>query len=580
MTPVYEPRAQNVVLARPSSIALAFSAESVGFLNGLIHGIGASGFVVDEANIVKYCFGGIEKHFKGKLFTLYVGDVLPQKSMDVFNAAAFKCVSTGRKTVVKDFLIGRQSSVELILVPFSQGGRQFVVAIFNFKKKSRQSPAYFAQQDFSEYTQHLEQEVKNLKFQLDNFHQEIEASKENLQSFNGELLSANEEMQSTNEEWQSVNEELQTINAQYQLRIKELTDLNDDLDNYFRSNVNAQLFVDSNLLLKKFSPSATKHIHLRPIDIGRPLNEITTQIKLSSFIDDIKSVIETGEVVSRNFKGENEMWYQLLTMPYIRQADNRRDGAIITIYDISGLKKIEQDLDDKNERLKKINADLDDFVYTASHDLIAPLTNIEALIEVLNGKIRSGADNTSEVIGLIQSAVERFKATIKDLSDIRKIESDMMKEPDRINFEQLTNEVRVSIQDQLEASGAVINTEFAESEIRFSRKSLRSIIFNLVSNAIKFSDPHRTPEIYLSTYRVPGFIVLMIKDNGVGIRSEKLDSIFTMFHSLPDTLQMRGLGLYLVKKITEASKGKIEVESIVDEGTIFRIFLPFDPHML
>jgi len=172
-----------------------------------------------------------------------------------------------------------------------------------------------------------------------------------MQSFNEELISANEEMQSTNEEMQSVNEELHTINADYQLKNKELLEINDDLDNYFRSNINGQLFINNDLLLMKFSPGTIKQINLLESDIGRPLSNISTNIKFETIIDDIKKVLAEGCVITKEIETNNGKWYQIMTMPYVQQTDNKRNGAIITFNDITELKKIQQELDISNKML-------------------------------------------------------------------------------------------------------------------------------------------------------------------------------------------------------------------------------------
>lgn len=200
-----------------------------------------------------------------------------------------------------------------------------------------------------------------------------------MQSFNEELLSANEEMQSTNEEMQSVNEELHTINSDYQLKNKELLELNDDLNNYFRSNINGQLFVNRDMVLMKFSPDAVKLINLLESDVGRPISNISTNIKLDTVIEDIKEVLANGNLITKEIESNNGKWHQIRTMPYIRLADNKIDGAVITFNDITELTRIQREVDQKNHSLMRINADLDNFVYTASHDLLAPLGNIEAL---------------------------------------------------------------------------------------------------------------------------------------------------------------------------------------------------------
>jgi two-component system CheB/CheR fusion protein len=205
-----------------------------------------------------------------------------------------------------------------------------------------------------------------------------------MQSFNEELLSANEEMQSTNEEMQSVNEELHTINSDYQLKNKELLEINDDLNNYFRSNINGQLIINNDLQLMKFSPGAVKLINLLDSDIGRPLSNISTNIKFESIIDDIKEVLLKGAVITKEIETQNGKWYQIMTMPYFEQANNRNNGAIITFNDITELKETQAEIDIKNKTLLRINADLDNFIHAASHDLLAPLGNIETSINIMN----------------------------------------------------------------------------------------------------------------------------------------------------------------------------------------------------
>lgn len=160
-----------------------------------------------------------------------------------------------------------------------------------------------------------------------------------MQSFNEELISANEEMQ-------SVNEELYTINSDYHLKNKELLEINEDLNNYFRSNINGQLFIDNDLKLMKFSPGAIKHINLLDCDIGRPINHISTNIKFDTIIEDTRLVLDKEIIISKEIETNNEKWYQVMIMPYV-QSSHKNNGAIITFNDISELKKIQYELHKK-----------------------------------------------------------------------------------------------------------------------------------------------------------------------------------------------------------------------------------------
>jgi len=108
----------------------------------------------------------------------------------------------------------------------------------------------------------------------------------------------------------------------------------------------------------------------------------------------------------------------------------------------------------------------------------------------------------------------------------------------------------------------------------FSRKNLRSIFYNLVSNAIKYRHANRNPIISLRTYHEKEFIVLKIEDNGLGIKEEDYHKLFEMFKRLHSHVEGSGIGLAIVKRIIENYGGKINVSSKLGEGTTFKISIP------
>src|SRR5690606_10846364 len=122
---------------------------------------------------------------------------------------------------------------------------------------------------------------------------------EELQSTNEELLSANEELQSGNEELQSLNEELHTLNTEHQVKIRELTELNDDLDNYFRSTDIGQIFLDSQLRIRKFNPAVVSMVNLIEADIGRSIEQISNNILSEDLINDTRSVLLGGKFLEK-----------------------------------------------------------------------------------------------------------------------------------------------------------------------------------------------------------------------------------------------------------------------------------------
>jgi len=128
-------------------------------------------------------------------------------------------------------------------------------------------------------------------------------------------------------------------------------------------------------------------------------------------------------------------------------------------------------------------------------------------------------------------------------------------------------DVRLTINDNIINSGGGYKTDIAVSEITFVRRKLRSIIYNLISNAIKFKSPERKPEIFIKTTRDTDFIVISVKDNGIGVHASKIDAIFSKYFRVENGIEGSGIGLYLVKEIVNNSGGKVLLESTSGKGS-------------
>lgn len=185
----------------------------------------------------------------------------------------------------------------------------------------------------------LKRELKESKFNLQTAIEELETTNEELQSSNEELLSSNEELQSSNEELQSLNEELHTLNTEHQLRIQELIDLNDDLNNYFRCSDIGQVIVDKDLLVRKFNPAAAHLINLIESDVSRSITHLTTNFKYEHFERDIKEVLFENKIIEKELNVEDGVTLLVRIYSYIRK-NNIIDGALISFIDISGFKKL------------------------------------------------------------------------------------------------------------------------------------------------------------------------------------------------------------------------------------------------
>jgi two-component system CheB/CheR fusion protein len=538
---------------------------------------------IDDRNQVIKSYGDTGTFLLQKMFNNAFTELLP-KPLDVaFNTLSKQAISTDRKVEASGIRInqgGQDILVNLSVNPvhLKRTESPYILAVFTQDKvineQTVKESQYNDQLYLNEYTLNLEAELKDAKSQLRTAYEKLDAYNENMHSFNEELLSTNEEMQSTNEEMQSVNEELHTINTEYQLKNKELQLLNDDLNNYFKSNLNGQLFVDSELKLLKFSPSTVRLINLMEGDIGRPLSNISTNIKFHTIVQDIQSVLSGSVMVSKEIQSNDGRWYQLMTMPYVRQVDNEITGAILTFTDITQLKNAQAALYKKNKSLSRINEDLEHFVHAASHDLLAPLSNIQSSVEIMN-QIPLGDENLKEFLHIINHSVTKFSQLIKDIAVIARVESDVNRH-EQVDISELLDNVEWSLENAIKESGATIERNILIRYLPFSKKNLRSIVFNIVANAIKFRR-EEPPQIYIACWKEDDQLILCIQDNGQGIPKNRISKIFEMYGRLNQNIEGNGIGLYLAKKIVNAAGGNLVVESEVGKGSKFIIYLNAAP---
>lgn len=233
-------------------------------------------------------------------------------------------------------------------------------------------------------------------------------------------------------------------------------------------------------------------------------------------------------------------------------------------------------LNTKNEQLIRTNNDLDTFVYTASHDLKSPILNIEGLIGLLQKKMEKEGilqNDKQKLIDMIIHSIDRFKFTIQDLTEIAKVQKNFEQDSTLVNFEEIIADVKDSVQEMIRLSNATIYCDTANlPEINISRKNLKSIIYNFLSNAIKYRSLERAPEIFIKTEKQDDHILLSIQDNGLGMDLSKGNKIFVMFKRLHNHVEGTGVGLYIVKRIVDNMGGRIEVESTPGKGSLFKVY--------
>ncbi|HEV7331418.1 MAG TPA: chemotaxis protein CheB [Flavisolibacter sp.] len=306
---------------------------------------GFAAVYIDKNFDVREAVGDYKKYLSlpSKSINLQLLKMVSPEVSVVLNTALRKVAKEGEKVTLHNVRIRGDESdrgVNIVVKPATRDG-MFMVSFSDSRELLIKNSHEFPVQPSSEtaaYIAELEDELKETRGNLQMAIESLETANEELQSSNEELLSANEELQSSNEELQSLNEELHTLNTEHQLRIKELIELNDDLNNYFRSTEIAQVFVDRNLRIRKFNPAAVQMINLIETDIGRPIEHISTNIKESNVYKDILEVIAKEITLEKEVQLSNGRTSLMRILPYLRQ-DKSIDGVVISFIDISAMKQ-------------------------------------------------------------------------------------------------------------------------------------------------------------------------------------------------------------------------------------------------
>lgn len=222
----------------------------------------------------------------------------------------------------------------------------------------------------------LERELKSTKENLRSTIEELKTSNEELksineemQSTNEEMLSSNEELETSKEELQSLNEELITVNTELQNKNDELSIINNDMKNLMDSTNTPTIFLDNNLLIKRFTSDATKVVNLISSDIGRPINHIATKLKYDQFIDDAQEVLRTLIFKEIEVQTNEGVWFQMRIMPY-RTINNIIDGVVVTFTNINNLKTAYEEVDKLNKELLFAHEYADNIINTVKESLI------------------------------------------------------------------------------------------------------------------------------------------------------------------------------------------------------------------
>ena len=272
-------------------------------------------------------------------------------------------------------------------------------------------------------------------------------------------------------------------------------------------------------------------------------------------------------------------WLEQKTLVYKKNKNGQIKQVLIVSKDIhekvlaeNSVARLNQELVEQNNAIKKVNNELDQFVYSVSHDLRAPLASILGLINL--SKFKSEQNNLEEYMYKIGLSTEKLDAFIKDILDYsRNARTEV--EVEDVDLEKLIMGLIENI--QLIRNADIDFKLIRDEETMYvgDRRRISIILNNLISNACKYADDDKPiKQVHIHLKSSPEGSVISIEDNGIGIKKEHLEKVYTMFYRGTEKSDGSGLGLYIVKETLEKLNGKISLESEEGVGTKVILDLP------
>jgi PAS domain S-box-containing protein len=254
------------------------------------------------------------------------------------------------------------------------------------------------------------------------------------------------------------------------------------------------------------------------------------------------------------------------------------DEVLLIGHDVTGERRAAAALEEYAAELARSNDELQQFAYVASHDLQEPLRSIVSFVQLLERRYRGRLDDDAdEMIDFIAEGGSRMQDLINDLLAFSRVAT----RGRSFSAFSLDEAVRDAILDLrcVIAEGGVDVRYGDLPAVWGDRGQLVQVFENLISNSIKFRRPDIPPEVTISAVRDRRMWHVMVADNGIGIEREYFDRIFVIFQRLHprDVYPGTGIGLAIVKKIVERHGGRVWVDSVPGEGSVFHLILPVLP---
>jgi PAS domain S-box-containing protein len=312
--------------------------------------------------------------------------------------------------------------------------------------------------------------------------------------------------------------------------------------------------------------------------LGKNFHELDYPPELAErFLREIRQVIETKEP----FRGESPMtWKSGLTRQYeyifvpVLSAEGRVEAVVGTTHDITDWKYAQADLKRSNDELTRVNRELEEFAYVASHDLQEPLRMVNIYTQLILEDIGQQGTDINAYAAFVRQGVRRMEGLIQDLLTFSRAVHSELVTIGVADLSDALSEALSVLKNRIEESGCVITAD-PLPKVRADVAQMAHVFQNLLSNALKYCKYGSVPAIHISARRDGNYWVVSIEDHGIGFEPRYAERIFGLFKRLyKEEYPGTGLGLAICKRIVERYGGRIWAEGRPGEGATFYFSLP------
>ena len=266
-------------------------------------------------------------------------------------------------------------------------------------------------------------------------------------------------------------------------------------------------------------------------------------------------------------------WFQIRVTP-MRNAERKAVRWFGLVTDVEDLKRLGSELEKRSQELARSNEELQRFAYAASHDLQEPLRTIGSMTALLSTRYRGKFDSEADrLLEFIDTGVHRMRTLIGDLLEFATVTEETARPKEPVDCNDLVDAVLENLREKISATGARIIRD--SLPVIPADEQLGRVFQNLIGNALKYRG-EKAPEIHISARRNGGIWLFSVQDNGIGIDMQHAEKIFRLFQRLHTRSEYEGtgLGLNISKRIVERHGGRIWVESVPGEGSVFYFTIP------